>query len=179
MTNAIYYAEHKDEINEYRKQYSMSHPEYRERQLAYNRQYAEKNREAIIAYHQTDSYKQKNRDRVNKWNYKLKVEVLTHYGNGVCACVKCGFSDIRALSIDHIEGNGAEHRRELLPDNPQRGGLLMYSVLKHEGFPIGMQTLCMNCQFIKRAENKEWKPPIVGRRRELSLKKVMISFHNL
>ncbi len=80
-----------------------------------------------------------------------KVEVLTHYGNGVCACVKCGFDDIRALSIDHIDGGGLEHRRSL---GITSGGNF-YLWLKRNVFPTGYQTLCMNCQYIKRSENKE------------------------
>ena len=42
-----------------------------------------------------------------------KMAVLTYYGNGKCACVQCGYSDIRALTIDHINSDGAIHRKEL------------------------------------------------------------------
>lgn len=77
---------------------------------------------------------------------KRKVRLLEHYGT---KCSKCGFDDIRALSIDHIEGNGAEHRKEV------PGGKL-YGWLIRQHFPTGFQTLCMNCQFIKRHENNEW-----------------------
>ena len=40
----------------------------------------------------------------------LKRGILTHYGGGKCACVKCGESDIDCLSIDHIN-NDAHHRQ--------------------------------------------------------------------
>jgi len=85
---------------------------------------------------------QRERDRLRRLN--IKSSILMHYGKGKCACVKCGFSDIRALSIDHIEGNGAEHRKML-----RRGGLSFYKWLAQNGFPSGYQTLCMNCQWIK------------------------------
>jgi len=78
---------------------------------------------------------------------KLKTEVLTHYGGGKLACVKCGFLDFRALSLDHIHGGGREER-----GNSSQGFFLR---LKREGYPEGYQTLCMNCQFIKRYENNE------------------------
>lgn len=81
--------------------------------------------------------------------YREKRLVLTHYGDGKCACVKCGFDDVRALSIDHIAGQGNRIRREL------NFGGQMYHWLKMQGYPKGYQTLCMNCQFVKRIENKE------------------------
>ncbi len=81
----------------------------------------------------------------------LKREVLTHYGNGWCACVHCGFDNMDALSIDHIDGNGIEHRRSLGLST----GRKFYAWCKRNGYPEGYQTLCMNCQFIKRVKNKE------------------------
>lgn len=83
----------------------------------------------------------------------IKTEVLTHYGNNECKCVKCGFGDIRALSIDHINGNGAEHRKE----NKNVRGNHVYEWLRKNKFPEGYQTLCMNCQLIKRQENQEYR----------------------
>lgn len=85
---------------------------------------------------------QKDRERLTRLNFKSSI--LAHYGNGKLACVKCGFSDIRALSIDHIDGKGVEHRKSL-----RRGGVPFYKWLVDNGYPEGYQTLCMNCQFIK------------------------------
>lgn len=79
---------------------------------------------------------------------RLKREVLTHYGNGKCACVRCGFEDIRALSIDHVNGGGAQHRREL-------GSKSILVWIRNNNYPDGYQTLCLNCQFIKIVENGE------------------------
>tara|TARA_Y100000310_G_scaffold309125_1_gene352923 strand:+ start:373 stop:915 length:543 start_codon:yes stop_codon:yes gene_type:complete len=80
--------------------------------------------------------------RIEK-KFELKVKVLEYYGDGKCACVKCGYDDIRALSIDHIDGGGNDHRRK------ERIGNLYHWLWKNE-YPDGFQTLCMNCQFIKR-----------------------------
>jgi len=85
---------------------------------------------------------QRDKQRMRRLN--IKSSVLTHYGNGKCACVDCGFGDIRALSIDHIDGSGAKHRKSI-----GRGGLSFYQWLVDNKFPEGYQTLCMNCQFIK------------------------------
>ena len=93
------------------------------------------------------------RGRRKRLPVEIKQEVMTHYGGGICACVKCGYSDIRALSIDHINGYGAEERRAL--GWGRRGGKTLYTFLYDNGYPPGYQTLCMNCQWIKRVENKE------------------------
>lgn len=85
---------------------------------------------------------QKDKQRIKR--LEIKSSILTHYGNGKLACVKCGFRDIRALSIDHIDGGGGEHRRVL-----KRGGLSFYKWLRDNNYPDGFQTLCMNCQMIK------------------------------
>ena len=90
------------------------------------------------------------------WEYRaqLKSEVLTHYGNGKLACVKCGYDkNLAALSIDHMNGNGAEHRRIV---GITGGGRPFYVWLKNNGFPESYQTLCMNCQFIKKFEEREY-----------------------
>jgi len=89
------------------------------------------------------------------WQYRaqLKSEVLTHYGNGKLACVKCGYDKhLAALSLDHVNSSGAEHRRIV----GTGGGRPFYVWLKNNGFPEGYQTLCMNCQFIKKFEDREY-----------------------
>lgn len=75
---------------------------------------------------------------------KTKIIVLTHYGGGTLACVNCGFTDIRALSIDHVNGGGNRHKQL------EHMGSSIYYYLKRKHFPSGYQTLCMNCQWLKR-----------------------------
>lgn len=89
-------------------------------------------------------------ERITRCHQNRKLEVLTHYGNGKLACIKCRYDDVRALSIDHTDGNGGEHRRLARVSR-------MYGWLKKHNYPEGYQTLCMNCQFIKRANNRECK----------------------
>lgn len=91
-----------------------------------------------------------------------KIMVLTHYGNSdKPECVRCGFIDVRALSIDHINGGGTRERLA----NSELNGRGIYWYLVKEGYPSGYQTLCMNCQFIKRVENGEsnsWPNSVAG-----------------
>ena len=97
-------------------------------------------------------YREENHDHIkNKSKIrhsKKKKSIITHYGNGKTECVKCGYSDMRALSINHIQSNGAEHRKQI-----GRGSL--YQWLLNHYLPDGFQTLCMNCQWIKRCEKEE------------------------
>jgi len=92
------------------------------------------------------------RDNTPACYVELKKCVLLYYGKGKLACVKCGFDDIRALSIDHIKGNGGQHRKE----KGVGGGVWFYRWLEKHKYPKGYQTLCMNCQRIKQVENKEF-----------------------
>ena len=84
-----------------------------------------------------------------KHTAKLKVEVLQNYSPDL-RCLKCGFTDIRALSIDHINGNGNKHRKSIGCYGSQ-----FYTWLKNHNYPVGYQVLCMNCNFIKRFEQRE------------------------
>lgn len=108
-------------------------------------------RRCISCRRKSSTYKN-NRKSVLSRRKKVKFEVLLHYtkildSNATKPHCKCGFSDIRALSLDKIDGG---HRKSKLPR-----GLDLYYKLRSEGYPKGWQTFCMNCQFIKRIENRE------------------------
>jgi hypothetical protein len=98
--------------------------------------YAKANRE----WHNVKCTKAKN---------KLKTEILTHYANGELKCRNCSEFDLSVLTIDHINGDGAKHRREI--GFYRTGGYKFYQWLKKNSHPSGFQTLCFNCQFRKRA----------------------------
>jgi len=68
----------------------------------------------------------------------LKKEIISYYG-GRCAC--CGESEIIFLTMDHVDNNGAEHRREAKISS----GLDFYYWLRRNGYPEGFQVLCWNC----------------------------------
>lgn len=108
----------------------------------YNRKYYQEHKKQLSEY-KREWYKV--HGSANR--LKVKKEVLTHYGNGKCACVRCGFDDIRALSIDHIEPIGEKKRFS--------SGYAFYRWLIKNSFPEGYQTLCMNCQFIKGDKEDE------------------------
>lgn len=66
------------------------------------------------------------------------MKIYEHYGNGLVQCSCCGEKEVRFLSVDHINQNGADHRREI-------GGGHLYNWLVKNNFPEGFQILCLNC----------------------------------
>ena len=103
------------------------------------------------------------RDKVKVKTYNthymslLRQDVLRHYGSGNLACVICGESRMLCLSIDHIDGSGLEHRRQIGLGGTKIGGTNFYRWLQKEGYPEGFRTLCMNCQCIKYYEKRKGK----------------------
>lgn len=67
-----------------------------------------------------------------------KELVFNHYG-AKCAC--CGESEPLFLAIDHVENDGHLHRKK----NGKSTHNNIYGWLVRNGFPLGFQTLCMNC----------------------------------
>ena len=78
--------------------------------------------------------------RQREYIRRLKGEVFNAYGGAFCSC--CGESHWEFLSIDHIDNNGAAHRKEI-------GSVNIYNWLKSNGFPPGFQVLCFNCNLAR------------------------------
>jgi hypothetical protein len=73
---------------------------------------------------------------------RLKMDVMSHYCNGVPHCQCVGGCDIEAigfLTIDHIENGGKLHRKDV------GWGWKFYLWLKRNGYPPGFRVLCFNC----------------------------------
>jgi len=77
--------------------------------------------------------------RANGKAYRLaqRLQVMEAYGK-ICQC--CGEANLAFLTIDHINNDGAKHRRTLRAG----GGSLCSWLIKHS-FPSGYQVLCYNC----------------------------------
>lgn len=66
-----------------------------------------------------------------------KIRVINAYG-GRCAC--CGEKDVDFLTMDHVNNDGKEHRKEV------GSGHSIYAWLEKNDFPDGIvQVLCWNC----------------------------------
>lgn len=85
--------------------------------------------------------------------HEIKIAVINHYSNGSMKCNNCDCTDLNVLTMDHINGGGHKHKREIKDH--------IYLWLKRKGidYPTGYQVLCMNCQNIKKRENNEQNKP--------------------
>ena len=93
----------------------------------------------------------RNNELQKQYNAERKRKCIEYYSGGTMHCAMCDWTDIRALTIDHMDGSGAKHRRDL-----KHEGRHIYGWLIKHGFPKGFQVLCMNHQFVKRQENGEY-----------------------
>ena len=77
--------------------------------------------------------------RRRTWRMVVKQEFVDAYG-GCCAC--CRETRLPFLTVEHKNGDGAEHRRR----TRGHGGIATYLDLKRMGFPQGpYEVLCFNC----------------------------------
>lgn len=99
---------------------------------------------------------EKHRIYVNDWNrekrHRLRIEIVEVLGG---KCNKCGFTDIRALQVDHVEGGGCKERRELSKGRKSVTNSRILLLIKES--PSKYQLLCANCNWIKRVELSEYK----------------------
>lgn len=90
------------------------------------------------------SYYQKNKEYLNQKKMvereNNKIAVMLHYG-GECSC--CGEDGLPFLSIDHINGDGADRRRNT------KQGVNFYKWIIDNKFPPDLQVLCISCNFAK------------------------------
>jgi hypothetical protein len=153
--NRIYYLKNKEKFSARSKEYyKVKEKEIRERRKAaywknrdnldFKIKQRESSRKTYLKYR--DRKLKQGRER---WE-KYRKELLQIIGGGIC--VKCGFSDWRALQIDHIGGGG----RKELENNKLTRSPLTYKklILSNKN---NYQVLCANCNWIKRYEKMECK----------------------
>ena len=96
-------------------------------------------------------YREKNMGRIrknnDKYNHSLRQKVIDSLGG---KCKRCGFKDIRALQVDHINGGGYQELKKL--SAKYRYKLVLETIKTNKN---KYQLLCANCNWIKRFEDKE------------------------
>ena len=134
------FALHKQYKQARKEKYRQYHRDQYERNPEYFRQKA---REGYAKYRKARlAQKKARRD-------EIKREIIAYYSNGMNCCACCGESTYNFLSLDHIKNDGASHRKEF-------GGRKSYShdkfykSLIDDGYPAGIQVLCMNCNWGKQ-----------------------------
>lgn len=121
----------------------------------YLRNYNAKNNEKSKADKRALYYRKRNEDpewreserlRQIEFHHRMRREVFEAYGGMKCAC--CGETEETFLTLEHINNDGAEHRRSL----SQTGRKVTSGVwhwIRRNNYPPGFQVLCMNCNFSK------------------------------
>ena len=104
------------------------------------------------------------KDDINKYNLKryykdpkkrsekslLRLQLFDILG--ATKCVRCGFTDIRTLQLDHKNGGGSKDKFAKYRGTKQ---LYRYYINHPEEAKEKYQILCANCNWIKRYENHE------------------------
>lgn len=93
---------------------------------------------------------ERHREATNRRNIeysrRLKARVYQAYGNK-CKC--CGESEQCFLTLDHVNNDGANHRRSLGWTYKHGARAVFYKWVIDNQFPAMIQLLCMNCNFGK------------------------------
>lgn len=126
---------------------------YTEKDRQAKRRYYLKHCERLKQYQkdfrQRDDFSEKHAVHTRHYRDKLKKQVFDHYGNQ-CAC--CGEIEEKFLSIDHVNGGGNQHRKQISSGYDSGGGQT-YLWLIRNNFPDGFQLLCMNCNWGRTYNN--------------------------
>lgn len=76
----------------------------------------------------------------------MRLAALVAYSQDPPACACCGETRYEFLALDHINGNGAAHRREI---KMKGSGIQFYRWLRVNSYPVGLRVLCHNCNLSK------------------------------
>ena len=94
-------------------------------------------------YFKTERGKKSLLKALNKYSKNLRIHIINHYGN---KCYCCGETEIKFLTIDHLNNNGYEFRKKGIR------GLAIYRWIIKNDFPKDINIACFNCN-CGRAKN--------------------------
>ena len=110
----------------------------------YRRDWYQKNKERINAIQKKyyEENKKQKSESGRKYRQRIRKMAIEHCSNGTNKCNCCEEKIYEFLTIDHMNNNGAQHRKEIK-------GNSLYIWLYKNNYPPGYQVLCMNCNFSK------------------------------
>jgi hypothetical protein len=120
------------------RRYRQRHPE---RVREGEQRYRERNRERLRV---------ENRERERERRERARLAVIAALG-GVCC--DCGFSDVRALEVDHVNDDGTLDRARFASGTGINIVLYLQQVVS-EARSGRYQLLCRNCNWIKEIERR-------------------------
>ena len=140
---AIYRARDREGLNKYHREWRANlGDKYREYMVSLR-----KKKVAAMTDVEKVEFRKFEREKTKRLSSILKNDVFEAYGGWKCAC--CGELERSFLTIDHMQNNGSQLRREGVHGHSTQ----FYRWLKKSNYPIDFQVLCMNCQFGKRMNN--------------------------
>ncbi len=127
---------------EWKRKWREDNPELsKQQQKERSKRYREKHPGNLAQKRHYYKYRDQNIERVVKSNrarYRdRRLNCIEHYGNK-CEC--CGENNIEFLAIDHINGGGLHHRKEIASKN-----MNIFEWLIKNNYPHGFRVLCHNC----------------------------------
>ena len=94
----------------------------------------------ILNYKWRKTHKKEWLDLLKRTRIKTRIEAIIEYSPSM-SCAICNETNVEFLAIDHINGSGSKHRKEI------GGGSHTYAWLKKNKYPPGFRVLCHNCNF--------------------------------
>ena len=72
---------------------------------------------------------------------RKRLRVLVAYSGDPAHCVCCGEEEVAFLALDHVNGGGQKHRKQI--------GRSIYDWAIDNDFPPGLRVLCHNCNLAR------------------------------
>lgn len=113
----------------------------RERHRGYMRKYRERIKNGYIPLPPNLRIKTKRAHYHRDYYRTVRDKVINHYSKGKNECACCGEKEPKFLALDHINGGGKKHRKEIK--------INLYQWCLMNGYPKGFQVLCHNCNMAK------------------------------
>jgi hypothetical protein len=120
--------------------YKMSR-EIREKHRGYMQAYRNRIKNGIIPTPAHLRNKTKNPHYHNEYYKVIRDDVINYYSEGKNKCNCCDENTKQFLALDHINGGGKKHRKEIKVN--------LYWWCKKNNYPTGFQVLCHNCNMAK------------------------------
>lgn len=132
---------------------SIENPQNVEKRKSSNKKYYLENKEIVS---------EKNAAHARRLRDYYKNIVFNHYSNNDIKCANCGIDVYSVLCLDHINNDGADHKRRLNKQGrKQLGTTDIYRDIIKNNFPDNFQVLCFNCnyhkEFMRRCDEQDEK----------------------
>ncbi|HZG54134.1 MAG TPA: hypothetical protein VEZ40_18675 [Pyrinomonadaceae bacterium] len=83
------------------------------------------------------AWKKVNPDVGKEYDKRNRIEAISYYSNGQNLCACCGENHLEFLTVDHIDGGGTAHKKQIYHHT--------YRWLRKYKYPSGFRVLCFNC----------------------------------